>query len=1113
MKTLPRSLFKLVRLAAGALPLLLPTAQAGTFPLTLTNAALGPLPATFTVVEADGFNAGGTPGNTVQIASPATEFSTPGAVQNFWHWRDFGSMNLKGTGNPGDLDLLETTPARTPPDLRTTISGLASDTYEAYLVTHHNTDNALHGVLADLETATVTAPITLRWGGAANGIPTGVIAAGVWAIDLVPLGQITGTGFNVLVGSAQGVGRGDYIGVAYRLAGAARVHTAPASKTAFATSSVTFTAAAFGDPPPALQWLKNGAAIPGEITDTLTLDNVSTADASLYSLRATNTTGTNISAAAQLVVIAPQSATTSVIAIGTNVPFSFVAADPFLSGGSVGNTVQATNVAVEFAVQQAVVAGYWNYRDFAGLDFYGVNPGDPDLFETSGANGAPTLRTTIPGLTPAIYEVSLVQISATSGTQAGLLANFDLTGTGTTATTLRQRNASTLRTGVTAPGWEVDLQPLGQMSGPSLRVLVGDAGAGVARGDYLGLAYRLAPTSPASIVTQPASQVAFAGSNTTFSVSAIGNPSPQYQWRKNGTNIVNATNASYTIAAALASDAGNYSVVVSNSLNNLGGVVSSNAFLNVFAPTGPTTMDITVGTSATFHFIVADAFLDGGVAGNTVVITNAAAFFGTSAATVGFWHSRDFAGLDLFGVGNPAAVDLLETVPTRFPPELRTTVSGLPPGDYEVYLVHLRSTDGVTIAGLLADIETSGLTTPMTLRISDANAVRTAKTASTWEVMLSPLGQVNGTSFNVLVGSAQGVARGDYIGVAYRQASASTPLTIVGNPSPALVYAGSNSTITVSAIGAPPLTYQWRKNGTNIVGATTPVLALSGIGTADAGLYSAVVSHAASNATSSNATLNVFAPLGGGLMDISVGSSPTLRFVPVDAFTNGGAAGNTVQLPSPALEFAVINNGANPGFWNYRDFTGLDLYSPGTSDSLDLLETAAGNSAGLPTLQTSLSGLALANYEVFLVHTWRPDGGEQPGLRADLQLGGITDPTTVRRQTVNVAGTLRPGKTVSIYEVVCQPLGQVSGTNLSVLLKPIDVTSRGDYIGLAYRAVDATSITLIRTGGVTQITWTGLGTLQAADDVTGPYVDVVPAATSPYTVATSLARKFYRLKR
>lgn len=768
MKNILQTFTKPAGLATGVLTLLFSNVQAATYPLTVTNAALGSNPVTFTLTEADGFNSGGSVGNTAQAASPATFFTgSAGAGAGLWDWRDFGSLNLSGGGNPGGVDLLETTPSYGSPELRTVISGLPLNTYEVYLVYLTRTDGGGDPqLLADIETGGVTSATTIRRRDAST-VLSGRVAAGVWAVSLQPLGQITGTSFNLLVGSSPtAADRGDYIGIAYVPAGAARVYNppSPASQTVFGGANVTYTASAFGNPVPAYQWLKNGTNILGATSNTLNLNNVSTSDAGLYSVRVTNTTGTNVSASAQLNVITPLSATTSDIALGTNAPFRFIQADAFVFGGTAGNTVSATDPATDFAVEGVTVTGYWNFRDFANLDFFGVNPANPDCFETSPGNNAPTLRTTLSGLAPAIYEVSLVQLSHNGGVPTGLFADIDSSGTGTNATTFRQRDGFTLRTGVTAQNgtWEVDLQPLGQVSGNTINVLVGDA-PGVNRGDYFGLAYRLASSSAASFISQPASQVRFAGSSVTFSSSAVGNPFPTYQWRKNGTNILNATNATYTIASPQTADAGNYSVAVTN---NLGGAVSSIAALNIFAPTGPTTVDISVSTNGTFHFIAVDSFSSGGSPGNTVAITNPAAFFSSTSGETGLWNYRDFANLDLYGVGNPTAPDLLETAPSTFPPELRTTISGLPSNNYDVFLVQTRRTDGVAV-GLLADLQTGGVTTPTTIRTNGASSIGTAKQASVFEVVLTPLGRVSGTSFSVLVGSAQNVDRGDYIGVAY----------------------------------------------------------------------------------------------------------------------------------------------------------------------------------------------------------------------------------------------------------------------------------------------------------------------------------------------------------
>lgn len=80
------------------------------------------------------------------------------------------------------------------------------------------------------------------------------------------------------------------------------------------------------------------------------------------------------------------------------------------------------------------------------------------------------------------------------------------------------------------------------------------------------------------IVQQPASQTVNAGSAVSFAVVVSANPSPTYQWRKNGINISGANSSTLTLGSAQIGDAGAYSVVVSN---NLGTVTSSNATLSL----------------------------------------------------------------------------------------------------------------------------------------------------------------------------------------------------------------------------------------------------------------------------------------------------------------------------------------------------------------------------------------------------------------------------------------------------------------------------------------------------------------------------------------------------
>lgn len=82
-----------------------------------------------------------------------------------------------------------------------------------------------------------------------------------------------------------------------------------------------------------------------------------------------------------------------------------------------------------------------------------------------------------------------------------------------------------------------------------------------------------------AITTQPASETVSAGQTATFSVTTSGAAPLSYQWSKNGAAIAGATSASYTTAAATASDSGaQFTVTVSNSAGTL---TSSAAILTV----------------------------------------------------------------------------------------------------------------------------------------------------------------------------------------------------------------------------------------------------------------------------------------------------------------------------------------------------------------------------------------------------------------------------------------------------------------------------------------------------------------------------------------------------
>ena len=94
---------------------------------------------------------------------------------------------------------------------------------------------------------------------------------------------------------------------------------------------------------------------------------------------------------------------------------------------------------------------------------------------------------------------------------------------------------------------------------------------------------------PPSISQQPTNVLLNLGQPANFSVTAGGSPAPTYQWYDNASPISGATSSSYSIASVAYTNAGTYTVVVSNPV---GSVTSAGAVLAVYSgmngtPTSP----------------------------------------------------------------------------------------------------------------------------------------------------------------------------------------------------------------------------------------------------------------------------------------------------------------------------------------------------------------------------------------------------------------------------------------------------------------------------------------------------------------------------------------------
>jgi hypothetical protein len=124
---------------------------------------------------------------------------------------------------------------------------------------------------------------------------------------------------------------------------------------------------------------------------------------------------------------------------------------------------------------------------------------------------------------------------------------------------------------------------------------------------------------------------------------------------------------------------------------------------------------------------------------------------------------------------------------------------------------------------------------------------------------------------------------------------------IVTQPTNQLALEGQNVSLSVSASGDPPLSYQWRCNGTNVPAGTGAMLTLTNVQATNAGTYWAVVTNQYGSATSSNAALTVLP------------SVPTVLTQPVDRKVwMGYTAGFSVTVTgAPPLSLQWICNGTN----------------------------------------------------------------------------------------------------------------------------------------------------------------------------------------------------------
>ncbi len=359
------------------------------------------------------------------------------------------------------------------------------------------------------------------------------------------------------------------------------INSQPASATVVACSDVTFTVTATGDGPLSYQWWFNDQPIPGATNPSYEISSAKESNAGPYTVAVSDSCSAVASDHAVLevrstVVITtqPASATFAVCSTPYNIRF----------------TVAATG--------NGPLSYQWFFNN---QPIPGANNASYEIISVNSANAG--------GYTVTIRDSCSSATSALALLTAG--PSMNITGQPTVAA------CSNVTFTVTATGdgplsyqWLFNDQPIPGATAASYEISpINSTNAGTYTASISDSCSTLT-SAPARLTVNPSviisSATVAACSNTkfTFSVTATGSGSLTYQWLLNGQPIPGATNPSYETSLASSTDAGAYTIRISDSCSTVtirplfvGSIYGHNAGAN-----GVDTFDRDTGTLLQSYF-------------------------------------------------------------------------------------------------------------------------------------------------------------------------------------------------------------------------------------------------------------------------------------------------------------------------------------------------------------------------------------------------------------------------------------------------------------------------------------------------------------------------------
>jgi len=159
--------------------------------------------------------------------------------------------------------------------------------------------------------------------------------------------------------------------------------------------------------------------------------------------------------------------------------------------------------------------------------------------------------------------------------------------------------------------------------------------------------------------------------------------------------------------------------------------------------------------------------------------------------------------------------------------------------------------------------------------------------------------------------------------------SSGTAPVIVTHPLTQATSEGTGFVLNVNATGTAPLTYQWRKGGVAISGATSASFSVASAMSADAGSYTVVVTNGAGSATSNAATITTF-----------TGAAVATHTVAGAGYTAGGIVTITNTLSYSGTATALGWQVLLPAGWSFASDGGSAGAIKPAVGTTDLLEWA-----------------------------------------------------------------------------------------------------------------------------------------------------------------------------